>query len=183
MSKFFIKDQSGSLKFIVLLIILSMASVYIGFQAGNAFFARRTGGGEDSPAEEEIASEDIVEEDEVETDMEGEEYDFVEEEAEEPAEELTEEETEDEVSELPEEDRSDMQIDRDANYLVQTGAFGREENAETRVAELREQGFSAFVSGDEPYRVQVVGGDNRAEAEDVANELREAGYEVFVHSQ
>lgn len=185
MLKVFVKDQSGSLKFIVLLIILSMASVYAGFQAGNAFFARRTGDGEEPQVEEQIVTdEDLPEESEEEyipeDDMLVEDHDEVEEEAEE---EIISEEPAQEETESPDEASSEMDIDREAEYLVQAGAFGREENAESLVIELREQNFPAFISSEEPFRVQVVGGDSRAEAEDVAEQLMEAGYEGFVHSQ
>ena len=195
MFEFLREDQTGSLKFIVLLIILAMVSVYIGFQAGNAFFARRHGAEEETPAEEEIISEDELPEEATEgedtmagEDMDREDLAELEDDLEEPeqdaaGEDIQPAETEAVLEEEAAEEETEMEIDREADYLIQIGAFGQEENAEAMVAELREQNFPAFISSEEPFRVQVVGGESRSEAEEIADQLTEAGYETLVHSQ
>ncbi len=195
MAKFPTDDERGSLRFIVLLIILSMVTVYAGFKIGNTFMAwqarpaEERGAGDLSMPAEEDRPEEIPDE---EIDPEGEQEDRMvaedevleqdTEPADQPAEDAEEEQLEE--TDLPQDiDEGEKEVDRKADFLVQVGAFGYEENAETRVSELRELNYSAFITGTEPYRVQVAGGDSRARAEDVADSLREDGYEVFIHTQ
>ena len=197
MSKFPAGDERGSLRFIVLLIILSMAALYVGFQLGNTFFAWQTSPEEEIEVEEapmaaeEEPPEDVPDE-QIEPEEEITEEDYLEEPEEQPEEpeeqpveaEEEPEEIEDVQDDDPQtDDMEEEEIDRDADFLVQAGAFGQEENAEAFAAELNEMNYPAFISGSEPYQVKVVGGDTREQAEDVADNLREDGYEVFVHSQ
>ncbi|SDL95454.1 SPOR domain-containing protein [Halarsenatibacter silvermanii] len=168
-------QEEGALKFVALLLIVSLAAVYAGFRIGNTFFARRMGGEETVEVEEgtvppeEDFEEDVMEQTEDEDLIDLEEAP----------------ETEEDIQEGIEEDDApeDIEIDREANFLVQVGAFGYEESAEEKAEELRENGYPAFVSSREPYRVQVVGGDTREEAEELADQLIEEGYEAFVHGQ
>ena len=197
MSKFPAGDESGSLRFIVLLIILSMAAVYVGFQLGNTFFAWQTSPEEEIEVEEAPMSADEEPPEEIpDEQIEPEEEITEQDDLEDPAEQVAGPEEQPEEAEEEPEDIEDAQdddlqtdgmeeeeIDRDADFLVQAGAFGQEENAEAFAAELNEMNYPAFISGSEPYQVKVVGGDTREQAEDVADSLREDGYEVFVHSQ
>ncbi len=175
MRKLPIHNQRGSLTFIVIVIILSLTAVYAGFRLGNAFFASRmeeevqeTAPSEDEPAEEVSVEEtaEVLEDEEIE---------------EEPEQDI--EEAVPDEEEMAEEQDDIPEVDRDADYLIQVGAFGYEENAEERAAQLVNEGFPAFVSGSEPYRVKVSGGDTREEAEQKAEILQDEGYEVFVTAQ
>ncbi len=66
-------------------------------------------------------------------------------------------------------------------FAVQLGSFGSEENATKLAADLRKQGFAAFLSklatnGKELHRVRVGPQANRAAAEAVAAKLAQAGH-------
>jgi DedD protein len=66
-------------------------------------------------------------------------------------------------------------------FAVQLGSFGSEENANKLAADLRKQGFAAFLSkleagGKELHRVRVGPQANRKAAEEVAAKLATAGH-------
>ena len=66
-------------------------------------------------------------------------------------------------------------------WAVQLGSFGNHENAERLAAELRSQGFAAFLSkltvaSGELHRVRIGPQKDRAAAEAVAARLAEAGH-------
>lgn len=66
-------------------------------------------------------------------------------------------------------------------FAVQLGSFGSEENADKLAADLRKQGFAAFLSkleasGKELHRVRVGPQANRKAAEAVAAKLAAAGH-------
>jgi len=66
-------------------------------------------------------------------------------------------------------------------FAVQLGSFGSEENANKLAADLRKQGFAAFLSkleagGKELHRVRVGPQANRKAAEEVAAKLAAAGH-------
>lgn len=66
-------------------------------------------------------------------------------------------------------------------YRVQVGAFLRRENAENRAAQLREDGFDAYISQSGGlFKVQVGAFAERENAVRVAAELRTRGYEVLI---
>ena len=70
-------------------------------------------------------------------------------------------------------------------WAVQLGSFGNKENAERLAAELRKQGFAAFLSnvttaGGELHRVRVGPQKDRESAEQMAARLRKAGHDVKV---
>jgi DedD protein len=67
-------------------------------------------------------------------------------------------------------------------WAVQLGSFSSQENAERLAAELRKQGFGAFVSqldtrSGKLHRVRIGPQEDRASAEAVAERLRKAGHE------
>lgn len=66
-------------------------------------------------------------------------------------------------------------------YAVQLGSFSSQENAERLAAELRKQGFAAFLSqlataGGQLHRVRVGPQKDRESAEAMAERLAKAGY-------
>ena len=67
-------------------------------------------------------------------------------------------------------------------WAVQLGSFGNQENAERLAAELREQGFAAFLSqvmtsDGQRHRVRIGPQKDRAAAEAVAASLKKAGHD------
>lgn len=66
-------------------------------------------------------------------------------------------------------------------YRVQVGSFISKENAEVRAAQLRTEGFDAYVSQSSGlFRVQVGAFSVRENAERLAEQLKAAGYEVLI---
>lgn len=70
-------------------------------------------------------------------------------------------------------------------WAVQLGSFGNQENAERLAAELRKQGFAAFLSklttsNGELHRVRVGPQKDRESADEMAARLRNAGHDVKV---
>jgi DedD protein len=72
-----------------------------------------------------------------------------------------------------------------AGWAVQLGSFSNAENAERLVAELRQQGYRAFISryesgGQARVRVRVGPEQERARAEQLAERLRREGRQATV---
>lgn len=65
-------------------------------------------------------------------------------------------------------------------FLVQLGAFGEIANARNLVDELKSKGYSAFMTDESPYRVQVGMFRTRDEAVAMGEKLKSDGYEVFI---
>lgn len=70
-------------------------------------------------------------------------------------------------------------------WVVQLGSFGEQENAERLAADLRKQGFVAFLSrlstsSGRLHRVRTGPQKDRKSAEAMAEKLRKAGYSVQV---
>ncbi len=66
-------------------------------------------------------------------------------------------------------------------WAVQLGSFGNQENAERLAADLRKQGFAAFLSqlstgGDDLHRVRIGPQKDRESAEAMAERLAKAGH-------
>lgn len=66
-------------------------------------------------------------------------------------------------------------------WAVQLGSFGNQENAEKLAADLRKQGFAAFLSqlstgSDELHRVRIGPQKDRESAEAMAGRLQKAGH-------
>jgi len=67
-------------------------------------------------------------------------------------------------------------------WAVQLGSFGNQENAERLAAELRKQGYAAFLSqvmtsDGQRHRVRIGPQKDRAAADAVAGSLKKAGYD------
>ena len=65
-------------------------------------------------------------------------------------------------------------------FAVQLGSFSSQENAERQAAELRKQGFAAFISqvstsNGRMHRVRIGPQKDRAAAEAMAAKLQQAG--------
>ena len=76
---------------------------------------------------------------------------------------------------------SDQQQSTTGMWAVQLGSFSNQQNAERLAADLREQGFAAFLSqvgagSDQLHRVRIGPQKDRDSAESVASELGKAGH-------
>ncbi len=181
------RKKNSRFRFVVFLVIASMLAVFVGFQLGNAFFARQVERDADSEEIYEAVPEEIEEE------IPAPEEDVVEESPPEvddltpdPAEEVPETEEVPLADPAPEEDLEEIEEQEgleDFNYYVQVGSFGDRNNALYYAETIEADGFQVEVAETEPYRVLVIGGDSREEAEEVEAELRELGYETFIFSR
>lgn len=182
------RDKKSRFRFVGFLVIASMLAVFVGFQLGNAFFARQVGRDSDSEEIYETAPEEIEEE----VPAPGEE-DVVEESPPE-VEEITPEPSEEERLETEEapladpapDDLKEVEEQEDLDefsYYVQVGSFSDRSNALNYAETIEADGFQVEVAETEPYRVLVIGGNSREEAEEVEAELRELGYETFIFSR
>ncbi len=182
------RENKSRFRFIIFLIVASMLAVFIGFQLGNAFFARQMGRDSDSEEIYEAVPEEIEEEVSVP------EEDGVREETVPEADEIT----PDPVEEAPEPDEEvpladpapeeleDLEEQEDPEtftYYVQVGSFSNRNNALNYSETIEADGFEVEVAETEPYRVLVMGGNSREEAEEVEDELRDLGYETFIFSR
>jgi len=61
-------------------------------------------------------------------------------------------------------------------WAVQLGSFSSQENAERLAADLRKQGYAAFLSSGELHRVRIGPQKDRDSAESVAAKLSSAGH-------
>lgn len=67
------------------------------------------------------------------------------------------------------------------NYRVQAGAFLRRENAEARVAQLKQDGFEPYiVQSGGLYRVLVGAFSERENAVKLADQVKARGYDVLI---
>ncbi len=85
-------------------------------------------------------------------------------------------------SDRPEDEAADSSADDEETreYFVQVGAFSEEKNARIKVERLNEMGYEASISSQNPFRVQVAGGESEEEAEKKAEELKEIVEEVYL---
>lgn len=66
-------------------------------------------------------------------------------------------------------------------HRVQVGAFSNRQNADARIAALREAGFSPYVVKDRGlFKVRVGAFRTRAPAEELAERLRAKGFDVII---
>ena len=69
-------------------------------------------------------------------------------------------------------------------YRVQTGAFTKKENADRLLAELKRNGFEAFIVavdlGQIIYRVQVGAFSVKSNAESMNKKLQAAGFDALI---
>lgn len=77
--------------------------------------------------------------------------------------------------------KSDVPVSTTGMWAVQMGSFGSQANAEKLAAELRKQGFAAFLSqlstsSGELHRVRIGPQKDRESAEAMAERLRKAGH-------
>ncbi len=92
-----------------------------------------------------------------------------------------EEKTEDESEEIDEaQDTISSPIGNDGLFVVQVGAFDKEENARGLVDKLQSIGFTAYITSENPYRVQVGAFRTKDAAEDLGGELEKQGFPVYI---
>ena len=174
------KNKQSNLRFIVLLVLLSMIAVFLGFQIGNSFFASQVATDEEEmEIYEAVPEAEEIEDTEIEEDITEEEIVSQEEDNDISGEAVLDDEPDDQ--DQPVEDS--IEEDATSDYYIQVGAFGSGENANNLKDDLENRGFQARVEGTEPYRVQVAGGNNRDNAEEIASELQNLGFETLIISQ
>ena len=70
------------------------------------------------------------------------------------------------------------------SYIVQAGAYDREENAKKRVDELSKAGFSSFTfKEDNFFKVQCGSYYDKKNAENQVKALKKAGFEAIVKTK
>ncbi len=67
-------------------------------------------------------------------------------------------------------------------YTVQVGAFSTQENAEAQVDSLETNGFSGYITSQDPYRVQAGAFRTEEAALEFKEELIEAGFSVYINN-
>ncbi len=91
---------------------------------------------------------------------------------------ISEEEKEAEVEES-EETMIGQSVD-ETLFIVQVGAFDKEENAQGLINKLQSKGFTAYITSKNPFRVQVGAFRTRSAAEELGSELENYGFPIYI---
>ncbi len=65
-------------------------------------------------------------------------------------------------------------------YVVQVGAFDKKDNAQNLVSQLKNEGFTAYITSKNPYRVQVGAFRTKDAADELGMELEKNDFPVYI---